>query len=209
MATLNSKITYIRPLPFVVPSVHLQAQGGFTGALSNLNQFLPVTQFPRETLHYSAHVIENIMYKITTEYEKRGVAAPKFKKYKAGNDNYTEFSPSAVDGSNVQNIPLKFFPNIVNDIQNAILSLIAQSRYPDDIGSLMARIFGQNTIIHNGSTGYWTNSTRIKDGYIVPATDSDGISPWRVPDSYLPGDCKSGTGSRTCGADLACLEHSY
>lgn len=172
MAAGNGKLTYDNPKPFAPPTLFFkedesaQGVGGFFFPV-------PLIGIPRETYHYSAQVIEEIMVKIVQEFNIRGVTPPTFKKYKAGNDDFDTFSPNE-NGVNIAEIPVKYFPNIVNDIQNAITTLLSQSRYPDDIGSLMARVFGQNTMTHNGTATYWNGSNRIRDGYIVPATNSDG-----------------------------------
>jgi hypothetical protein len=174
MATGNTKIIYSKPAPFAVPTVSFKEDEVFTGALSFLNQFFPLIAIPRETFHYSALLVEDIMDKITKEYEARSQTPPQFKRYKAGTDDFELFDPDPVNGSNISQVLVKYFPSIVQDIQDAITTLVTDTRYPDDMGSLMARVFGQNTVTHTGTTGYWTASTRIKNGYIVPATNSDG-----------------------------------
>jgi len=159
MASSNRTFVYKKPSPFVVPQV-------FT------IEGLPSINIPRETLHYSSVIIEEIMKNINDEYDFRGRTKPVWKAYKAGTDNFTTFSPDPVNGNNLSRVPLKFFPTIVRDIQIAIESLVKDDGYPDDLPSYFARIFG-NATIHRAKN-IWNSSTIIKDGYVVPATNSEG-----------------------------------
>lgn len=171
-SSLNSKITYERPDPFVTPTIGFEASNLFTGSFAFLNAFLPLTAVPRETLHYTGSVIEDIMSNINREYDARGTSRPVWKKYKGGTDVSDSFNPK-FGGSNLNNTPVIFFPKYIEDIQSAILSLISDSRFPDSLGSLMARIFGNNTTAHQGN--FWSELNSIKNNIHVLASDSDGL----------------------------------
>jgi len=161
MPTSNRTFLYKKPSPHIIPQVFFRQDNPVV-----------LTAIPRETLHYSSIVIEEIMHNINLEYEARGRTKPTWKRYKAGIDDFATFVPNPNTGRNVARIPVKFFPQIVKDIQISIEGLISETKYPDDKGSYFARILGDNTI-HNGP-GTWSNSTRINNGYIVPATNESG-----------------------------------
>lgn len=171
MPSYNSVFKYRTPSPHVGPFIALKEDQQFTGALSSLNQFVPLIQVPRETAHYSSLVIEEIMFNINLEYEARGRTKPTWKKYRSSTSDFEAFVPTK-SGLSVREIPLQFFSQVISDIQQAIESLISDTNYPDDKGSYFARIFGNKTTSHGA--GFWTQKTFIKNGYIVPASNSTG-----------------------------------
>lgn len=170
MPTSNYTFDYKDPHPHNIPKVFFRQDTIFVGPLEFLNQFVPLTPIPRETLHYSAIIIEDIMDAINLEFEARGRTKPTWKAYKAGIDNFITFTPSPKNGKNISRVPVKYFPQIVRDIQLAIEALITDTKYPDDKGSYFARIFANRTIhtAHN----FWSAANILQNGYVVPATNA-------------------------------------
>ena len=160
--TSNATFKYKLPEPHTIPQVFFRQDTIFTGGLEFFNQFVPLTAIPRETLHYSAIIIEDIMEAINVEYDARLRTRPTWKRYKGGIDVFDTFNPNPNTGRSVSKIPVKFFPQIIRDIQIAIEHLISDPLYPDDKGSYFARLFGNNTI-HTSSV-FWSSSTRLVDG---------------------------------------------
>ncbi len=147
-----SKIEYSKPVPFACPTIW-----DTDGSGANL--------IPRQTLHYSASAVEEIMYKINEEYRVRGMAIPTWKRYKSSLSDYDTFKPN-IEGSNLHSTAVKWFPQYVIDIQAAIDVLIADPLVPDNRASYLARIFCNNTSPIGAA--YWNSDNKLKDGIIVP-----------------------------------------
>lgn len=148
METSTSKINYSRPNPFTLPVVEERRDtSGFFGSL--FGNLLPPILIPREGLELSSKVIEEIMLRITQEYQKHGLTPPQWKRYFVqANGNVTSevFNPT-LDGANIAQMPMEFFPKIVEDIQVAIDALLEDDNVPDSRGSYLARIFANNTTL--------------------------------------------------------------
>lgn len=174
----SQSFKYQEPDPFALPTIENRESNQFTGNLAFLNQFLPVTPIPREGLHYSASVIEEIMKNITEENKTRGNQVPSWKKYKTGTDgNITSetFTDPNKEGTNLQDQPVEFFPLIVRDIQTEIEKLISDSTVPDTLAGYFARIFANNTINHGTK---WNNVKKIPSLLVVNTTNGqENVTP--------------------------------
>ncbi len=148
------------PTPFAVPCIK-------TIDLDNLRS----TFIPKETLHYNAKALEEIMFQINLEFKLRDKTIPIWKRYKSSLTDFDIFKPDPHTGNTLKTTAVKWFPQIVKDIQTAIEELIADTRVFDTLGSYLARVFCNNTI---GSEEIWNNNTKLKDGMVVPWRGSDG-----------------------------------
>lgn len=83
----------------------------FTGtARIEITSFPPPNLFsPRETLHYSAQTLEEIMNFISTEYSRREITLPIWKRYKKSTNDFDAFNPNP-DGSNLAGSLVAWFP---------------------------------------------------------------------------------------------------
>lgn len=163
----NQVYFYAKPHPFTTPSIEaIERTFG-----------IPADIFPHEQLLYSGPIIENIMFHISLEYEFRGFGRQEWKAYKSSTTDFDTFTaggsrdPTKQDrgfafANTLQNYPSKWFPLYIRDIQESIEALINDSRWPDTVGSLMARIFFNNTT-HTGT--FWTKETSIPNEFIAPA----------------------------------------
>lgn len=142
------------------------------------NPFLTADTYQRETLHYSAEILEEIMWQIQEEYARRGSdctatqaasinAGTFWKKYKTPTDS-TNFKAVETGGTNVKNIPVKYFPLVVRDIMNAIDGLINDGRVPDTYAAYFARIFNNYTTATQGLVYDEYNSIPIT--YHIPGS---------------------------------------
>jgi len=167
-------LEYQSPRPFTLPTVENKQQTTFTGALSFLNQFLPVTSLPREDLEYSASVLEEIMTRITDEFKLRNKNSPEWKKYQGQGSTPTfkaiTFTNPNVKGTNLKDQPVEVFPLIIQDIQEKIIELVNDPLVPDTLGAYFARIFANNTTI-NGSA-FWGNIDKLPS--LITINSKDG-----------------------------------
>jgi hypothetical protein len=147
-------IKYSDPQPFATPTIWNKPVFGD----------LIFDSYPRETLHYSAEVLEEIMFEINVEYNFHKKSKPTWKRYKSSVSDYEAFSPHR-DGRNLQKMSTEYFPQIVSDIQSAIETLVADTRIPDDLGSLFARIFTNKT---TAALNHWRSYNKLRDGLVVP-----------------------------------------
>lgn len=125
-------IRYSEPRPFATPA-------RFDDVSS-----LGFVKNQRETLEYSAQIIEEIMYQVNQEYKTRQKSLPIWKKYKSSVSDYSTFKPNP-DGSNLKNIPLFWMGQYIIDIQAAIDGLITDVKIPDTRRAYLARVFCNNT----------------------------------------------------------------
>jgi hypothetical protein len=180
----GSYISYNKPRPFTVPVIW-ERQGA-------LGIFSRSTLIPRETLHYSASALEEIMVRIDEEYTRRELSKPTWKAYNKTNSNgsldFDSFG-ARTNGNNLQNVPVKFFPQIIEDIQDAIDTLIADTRIPDSRAAFLARVFANNTgVPHDG----YTSVSKLKDniltlnGTLSPLTLAQAGS-WPFTSGYILG----------------------
>lgn len=206
--TGNIIFTFVRPHPFTVPFTEDRNQQFDDPFLQLLAPFLPADIFLHDQLHYSGPAIENALFMLSIESQNRGQGVILWKAYKTGEDDFDIFAARGFeDGRNrestLENYPLKFFPLYIRDMQLVIEGFVADSRWPDDIGSAMVRIFGVNTThVQN-----WNDVNRIPAEMTVPATDwaTDNTNktavltpidnmaaslfpfPWDSPEVYKPG----------------------
>lgn len=147
------------PEPFVAPAVWPKlVSGGRPG-------YGPYDLIPRETLHYSAEALEEIMIAINAEYSSRLMTAPTWKRYKSSTSDYTRFTPKS-DGRTLSTVSVAWFPQYVQDIQDAIDALLEDTSIPDSRANYLARIFCNNTI---ASIGTYKSGMQLKDGISTPA----------------------------------------
>lgn len=170
MPTGNQVYKYASPQPFATPFIEDRLQGGLPAALQALAFFLPRDIFPHEQLMYSGPLIENLMFNLNRELDFRGAGQRDWKLYKTGPNDFDTFRPAGnTEGilrpSIISNYPVKWFPLYIKDMQEVITDLMTIGGIPDDIGSAMARIFGNNVA---GGPGGWNGINRIRSSYIVP-----------------------------------------
>jgi hypothetical protein len=187
--TGNQRYQYANPDPFITPVVEERAQD--IGALGSVGGFfvsaIPAELFQHDQLMYSGPIIENIMFHISLENEFRGGERLQWKAYKTGELDFDTFIaggsrlranpfPGAVS---LQQYPVKFFSFYIRDMQAEIEELVSNSRYPDSIASLMARIF-LNKTTHTGAEE-WDGTNRLPNTLRVPSAaannsdDNDGV----------------------------------
>lgn len=170
--TGNKIYNFVKPHPFTTPYTEDRDQQFDDPLLQSLASLLPPDIFFHDQLHYSGPTIENAMFMLSLENETRGDGRLTWKAYKTGEDDFDTFiARGFADGrssvSTLQNYPMKFFPLYIRDMQLAIEAFVADTRWPDDIGSAMARIFGINTT----NSQPWNSTNRIPAIMTVPATD--------------------------------------
>ncbi|MHA2219130.1 MAG: hypothetical protein ACXACY_24695 [Candidatus Hodarchaeales archaeon] len=173
MAKVRSFASYSEPNPFTTPTVEARATSAGTGPLAEfLTATGPVKLIQHEALVYSAFILEEIMFELNEERVSRGKTSLKWRAYKRVNENgqleFDEFTPSKSPSSatNLNGLPVKFFPQYIKDIQDVITDLVEQNRYHDDIGSAMARIFLINTTHTENDT--WGPKTALRTSYQAP-----------------------------------------
>lgn len=167
MPTGNQVYRYAQPNPFVTPTLEVRDPG-----------FGAVQIYQYDQLQYSGPIIENIMFHISLEYEFRGLGRVQWKAYKTSETDFdlffaggardpNQFHRGFLGAKTLQNYPVKWFPLYIKQIQDKIETLVNNANYPDDIGSLMARIFLNNTT-HAGAL--WNNQNRLPEEIIVPVS---------------------------------------
>lgn len=178
--TSNKIFTYAKPDPFITPVNEFKPQdlsnlGALGAALAAL---LPFDVFQHDQLMYSGPTLENVMYHISREFENRGGNQVQWKAYKTSPTDFDLFvaggsedrDSAFLGATTLQKYPVKFFPFYVQDIQEKIQELVSNTEFPDSIGSLMARIFLNNTT-HTGAT--WDSQTRLPSTIVVPVSDEN------------------------------------
>jgi hypothetical protein len=173
----NQTYRYATPQPFAVPVIEARAQVFDDPALQAIAQLLPFDIFPHQQLLYSGPIIENIMFNLNREYEFRtGIKNREWKAYKSGKDDFDTFVPNGhADGylkkSTLEKYPMYWFPLYIKDMQEFIVNnFMGSATIPDDLGSAMARIFGNATTNPQG----WNGKTVIRPYYILPRAMDDG-----------------------------------
>ncbi len=144
--TSVNKFTYGAPDPFTLPAVRLDG-------------------ISRETLHYSAKTLEEIMYKITEEFKVRGMTLPIWKRYKSSLTDYDSFNPDPNTGATLHHTALKWFPQYILDLQVAIDQLISDPDAHDTRKAYLARVFCNNT--SPGMRSDWNTPNKLFDGITV------------------------------------------
>ena len=209
MANVGNVVSkFSSPHPFATPFTEARDQQFDDPNLQAVAFLLPADIFLHDQFHYSGPTIENAMFMLSLESEKRGEGVIMWKAYKRGEDDFDVFVARGFsDGRNkvstIQNYPMKFFPLYIRDMQLVIEGFIANTRWPDDLGAAMVRIFGVNTT-HSQN---WNTTNRIPSEITVPATDwatddenktavlrpidnmvaSKFPFPWDSPEIYKPG----------------------
>ena len=164
----NQVYTYAFPHPFTSPVIEATPDPSLLFPL-----FGTFLLKPHDQLYYSGPMIEDIMFKISLEFEFRGKGRQLWNAYKS---SPTDFDIFAANGNreatnlNAANTllqyPVKWFPLYVRDIQDRIIELVEDPTWPDTIESAMARIFLNNTVSFGSR---WNNRNRLPDTLPVPA----------------------------------------
>lgn len=184
-------VVYSYPRPFVLPTEWPKDIGfGFFFELID-----------RDCLYYSAKTMEEIMAEIATEFARRGWSKPEWKIYKSSSADYDTFTNPNKNGSHLNNVAVKWFPQYIADIQAEIDILLADVRVPDSRAALMARLFCNNIGVQQNS---YTNVTKLKDGIYTPngtlyplTRAKAGL--WPFTDTYVE-ECKTWLGITSRGA---------
>jgi hypothetical protein len=185
-------IVYSNPRPFTVPIDWARPVPGSFGFFADI--------IDRQSLHYSAVAIEEIMFNITAEYKKRAMSLPQWKVYKNSVSNFDTFTKPNTQGTHLQNTPVKWFPKYIEDIQAAIVELITDTKVPDSIGALQARVFANGV----GRRGSFDNVNKLKDnintlnGVLNPLTNAQN-GEWAFGTDYVR-NCISWMGITPRGA---------
>lgn len=174
--TGNQTYKYAAPDPFTVPTIEARPQQFDDPGLQAIALLLPFDIFPHEQLLYSGPIIENIMFNLNREFEFRDQPPRQWKAYKSGTDDFDTFVPignteGVLRKSTLSDYPVEWFPLYIKDMQDAITELLTLGGIPDDIGSAMARIFGNYTTAYGNR---WDGTSVIRPQYRFPAPTSDG-----------------------------------
>lgn len=156
----TKRIAYSKPDPFAVPVTYDKNRN---------SPWLGADVYQRETLHYSAEAIEEIMFQIDDEYRRREMSVAQWKRYKSSISDFSLFTPASTGGNNVRSIPVKWFPQIVKDIQARIETLISDVNVPDSLSSYLARIY-QNYTISNPGGNYFNSYNILPETINVPGS---------------------------------------
>ena len=147
-------IEYTEPRPFTLPTI------------AEIPNFpFPSTLIPRQTLFYSGQILEEIMWHVSDQLLVAGVAASRrsWTKYNAEGD--TEEFIAELDGRNLSGAPLKFLPEYVVQVQEAIDEILAIADFDDTRSAMFARIFANNQGIPSQTV--WNEDTKLKDNMQV------------------------------------------
>lgn len=149
-------IRYSDPRPFVVPTEENRQTGIFQ-----------VTPIPKRFLPFASSQLEEIMYELDQEYDRRGTTKPTWKKYLRSTTDFTTFTPDR-EGSNLLNACLDFFAQYIKDIQDAIDGLMNDSDIPDTRAAFLARTFANNQGIP--ASRQYDSTTKLRDSINIPAS---------------------------------------
>lgn len=153
---------YSSPDPFVLPNAEEVRQSVFTGALDFLNDTLPRDFIRREAFHIDSVTLEEIMANVSDENNARGNTKILWRSYKTSGDGWTTkatFDNPKKTGVNLAGQAIEVFSLIVDQIQIEIEKLLADTKFPDDLGRLFGRTLANNTTINGASR--FTDTTKL------------------------------------------------
>lgn len=163
---------YRDPDPFVLPTADEQRATVFTGTQDFLNDLLPPDFIRRESLHIDSVTLEEIMASITDENNTRGNTKIVWRTYKTSGSGWTTkntFDNPKKTGINLAGQAIEVFPLIVDQIQIEIEKLLADTKFPDDLGRLFGRTLANNTTI-NGAARF-SSVTKLPSSVTLHVAD--------------------------------------